>query len=317
MTRLTIIRGGSADPTGRTGRDHRRGVDAGRLVRLTPGRFVDAADWRRATPGERHIARIKAVHDRLDGRLVVSHASAAALHGLPWRGEFPDVVEVIDPRRTTSQALTHVRKRPGRGRTLRTQVMVANGRALTDLLTTVVDVAISYELRISVPALDVALRCGVTPRAFRLELASREAVHGKHRAEVAIELADAASGSPGESVARVALDEVGAPRPVLQQEFRDAAGFIGRVDFWFPEHGVVLEFDGRSKYTDPALRPAGTSSADVVVAEKRREDRLRRHPDVRSVGRFGWDEANDAETLRGVLLAAGLPTTTRTFHRLR
>ncbi len=85
---------------------------------------MDASEWRRATPGERHIARIKAVHDRIAPRLVVAYASAAALHGLPWRGEFPDVVEVIDPARSTTQSLTHVRKRPGRGRRLRTQEMI-------------------------------------------------------------------------------------------------------------------------------------------------------------------------------------------------
>ncbi|ROS47642.1 hypothetical protein [Curtobacterium sp. PhB78] len=317
MTRLTIIRGGSADTSGRTGRAQRSAADAGQLIRLVPGRFVDADDWRRATPGERHIARIKAVHDGIADRLVVSHASAAALHGLPWKGEFPDVVEVIDPLRATSQALTHVRKRPGRGRRLRTQTMVANGRRLTDLVSTVVDVAISHELRIAVPALDVALQCGVSKRAIRDELASRSAVHGRHRAGVAIDLADADSGSAGESVARVALDEVGAPRPVLQQEFRDGAGLIGRVDFWFPEHGVVLEFDGRSKYVDPALRAAGRSSADVVVAEKRREDRLRRHPDVRAVGRFGARETNDAESLRAVLRATGLPMVSRSYHHVR
>lgn len=317
MTRLTIIRGGSADTSGRTGRVHRQESDTGRLVRLTPGRFVHADDWRRATPGERHIARVKAVHDRIADRLVVSHASAAALHGLPWRGEFPEVVEVIDPHRTTSQSLTHVRKRPGKGRELRTRTMVTNGRRLTDMVSTVADLAISYELRIAVPAIDVALRCGVTEQEVHDELERRSAVHGRHRAQVALDLADAASGSPGESVARVALDEVGAPRPVLQQVFHDSAGFIGRVDFWFPEQGVVLEFDGRSKYVDPALRAAGRSAADVVLDEKRREDRLRRHPEVRGVGRFGWAEANDAESLRAVLHAVGLPTSIRAFHHLR
>ena len=317
MARLSIITGGASDPSGRRGRSLRRRPDAGTLIRLTPGRFVDADEWRRATPGERHIARVKAVHDRLAERLVVSHASAAALHGLPWSGEFPDVVEVIDPRRTTSQGLAHVRKRPGAGRTLRTASMVANGRPLTDLVTTAVDLAISYDLRISVPALDVVLQLGPARRDLEDELERRNAVHGRHRAVTAIDLADPASGSPGESVGRVALDEQGAPRPVLQQEFRDAAGLVGRADFWFPEHGAVLEFDGRAKYTDPALRAAGATAADVLVAEKRREDRLRRHPEVRSFGRFGWREANDAVALREVLRSIGVPTEPRAFTRLR
>ncbi|WIB76380.1 hypothetical protein DEJ28_11965 [Curtobacterium sp. MCPF17_002] len=313
MARLTIITGGRADPSGRRGRTLRQRADAGTLVRLVPGRFVDADEWRRATPGERHIARIKAVHDRL----VVSHASAAALHGLPWSGEFPETVDVIDPRRTTSQGLAHVRKRPGAGRTLRTDSMVANGRLLTDLVTTAADLAISYELRVSVPALDAAMQIGLTSRELTGEVEQRNAVHGRRRALTAIELADPASGSPGESIGRVALDELGAPRPVLQQEFRDAAGLIGRVDFWYPEQGIVLEFDGRAKYLDPALRAAGSTAADVVVAEKRREDRLRRHPDVRALGRFGWREAHDADALRGVLRSVGLPIVPRSFVHMR
>ncbi|MDR6571944.1 hypothetical protein J2X60_000569 [Curtobacterium sp. 320] len=317
MARLTIIHGGTADPSGRRGRALQRAADAGDLVRLVPGRFVDAGEWRRATPGERHIARIKAVHDRLAPRLVVSHASAAALHGLPWAGEFPETVDVLDPRRTTSQGLAHVRKRPGAGRTFRTQTMVAKDRLLTDLVSTAADLAISCELRISVPALDSALRRGAARADIRAEVDARNAVHGRHRAITAIELADAASGSPGESVGRVALDEVGAPRPVLQQEFRDADGFIGRVDFWFPDQGVILEFDGKAKYVDPALRAAGTTAADVVVSEKRREDRLRRHRDVRAVGRFGWPEAHDAEALRALLQGVGVRTTPRSFTLLR
>ena len=317
MARLTIIRGGSADPSGRRGSALRAAADAGTLIRLTPGRFVDADEWRRATPGERHIARVKAVHDRLAARLVVSHASAAALHGLPWLGEFPSTVDVIDPLRTTAQTLAHVRKRAGAGRSLRTVSMVANGRLLTGLVSTAVDVAISNELRISVPALDVVLQRGVERRALFAEIEQRNAVHGRHRAMTAVELADAASGSPGESVGRVALDELGAPRPVLQQEFRDTAGLIGRVDFWFPEQGAVIEFDGRAKYVDQSMRSAGVTAADVLVAEKHREDRIRRHPDVRTFGRFGWREANDAEALRGVLRSAGVPLTSRSFDRVR
>lgn len=195
--------------------------------------------------------------------------------------------------------------------------MVANGRLLTDLVTTAADLAISYELRVSVPALDAAMQIGLTSRELTGEVEQRNAVHGRRRALTAIELADPASGSPGESIGRVALDELGAPRPVLQQEFRDAAGLIGRVDFWYPEQGIVLEFDGRAKYLDPALRAAGSTAADVVVAEKRREDRLRRHPDVRALGRFGWREAHDADALRGVLRSVGLPIVPRSFVHMR
>ena len=55
--------------------------------------------------------------------------------------------------------------------------------------------------------------------------------------------------------------------------------FLGRVDAWWPEHGVVGEVDGLTKY---GLGAAASDAADVrravqaVVAEKQREDLLRR-----------------------------------------
>lgn len=317
MAKLEILVGGGADSTGRRGRDHRQRALDGELVRLTPGRFVAADEWRRATPGERHIARVKALHDRLAPRLVVSHASAAALHGLPWPGEFPVAVEVIDPERSTGQSLRSVHKRAGAGRVLRTVTMVANGRALTDLPSTAVDLAVAHPLRTSVPALDVALAAGCRSEDLRAALDRHPAVQFRDRAERALDLADARSGSPGESVARVALDEVGAPEPVLQHAFRDEHGIIGVVDFWFPDERVVLEFDGRVKYTDPSMRRAGMTASDVLVAEKRREDRIRQHPDVRGFGRISKTETDDTERLREVLRALGVPTTRRRFTRVR
>ncbi|WIA99040.1 MULTISPECIES: hypothetical protein [unclassified Curtobacterium] len=317
MARLEIVVGGGADPSGRRGRDLRDRALRGELVRLAPGRFVDADEWRRANPGERHIARIKAVHDLLAPRLVVSHASAAALHGLPWPGEFPVAVEVLDPLRTTGQTLRTVHKRAGAGRRFRTDSMIANGRSLTDRASTVADLAVAYPIRTSVPALDVALAAGTDRADVLAALDAAGSVQFRARAERAIALADGRSGSPGESVARVALDEVGAPEPELQHRFDDVDGLIGVVDFWFPEQGVVLEFDGRVKYTDPSLRRAGQTAADVVVAEKHREDRIRRRPEVHGFGRIGFAETDDTERLRDVLRVLGVPTTRRRFTTVR
>jgi hypothetical protein len=316
MQRLDIIRGGSADPTGRRGAAFVAAADRGALLRLAPGRYVDADRWRRADARTRHLARIDGIDDRIARRLIVSHVSALAVHGLPWSGEFPDVVDVIDPRRDTAQSLRLLRKHPGKGRTTRI-VHTSSGRPVTDVLGTVVDIALTCELRRSVPALDVALQRGTDRAALRAELHTRSAVHGRDRARFAIDFADQRSGSVGESVARVALDEVGAPRPALQVDFRDGAGFVARVDFWFPDQGVVLEFDGVAKYRDPALRAAGLTAEDVLLQEKRREDRLRRVQDVRQVGRFGWPETQDTARLRALLLGLGLPLETRRFRRIR
>jgi hypothetical protein len=58
----------------------------------------------------------------------------------------------------------------------------------------------------------------------------------------------------------------------LQVELRGPRGFLARVDGWYDEAAVAVEFDGRVKYDEPF---AGRSAADVLWEEKRREDAIR------------------------------------------
>jgi hypothetical protein len=97
----------------------------------------------------------------------------------------------------------------------------------------------------------------------------------------------------------------GLPAPRLQTRFSDTAGLIGYVDFWWPEWGLIGEFDGRGKYLREDLRN-GKTTAEVVVDEKVREDRLRAATGAR-VARWGWDVARSPRLLAAALLRAGLP----------
>ena len=76
-----------------------------------------------------------------------------------------------------------------------------------------------------------------------------------------------------ESLTRLRMHEAGLPAPQLQVWI---AGF--RVDFYWPSHGLVLEADGRVKY-----------SADERWAEKRREQAIRRSAGHR-VERVTWED---------------------------
>jgi len=68
---------------------------------------------------------------------------------------------------------------------------------------------------------------------------------GVARARSVLPCADGLAGSPMESVLRWLIHEAGLPRPVLQYVVSDSAGaFLGRVDLAWPEHRVVVEFDG-------------------------------------------------------------------------
>ena len=88
-----------------------------------------------------------------------------------------------------------------------------------------------------------------------------------------VSLADARHGSAGEGRTAHLLFRANLPRPIPQYEVWERGELLGTVDFAWPEHGVILEFDGKVKY-EKYLRP-GESASDAVVREKRREDRIR------------------------------------------
>jgi hypothetical protein len=100
-------------------------------------------------------------------------------------------------------------------------------------------------------------------------------VPGSLTTDLVLALADARFDRPGEARTYYALWREGVEAPIPQFEVRDAWGaLVAQLDFAWPERGVWLEFDGRLKY-ERFARP-GESAADVVVREKRREDRVRR-----------------------------------------
>ena len=66
----------------------------------------------------------------------------------------------------------------------------------------------------------------------------------------AIALADPLAGSVLESALRVLLVEAGLPAPRSQYVIRDGQSFIARVDFCWPEQGLIVESDGR-RWHDP------------------------------------------------------------------
>ncbi|AMM33677.1 hypothetical protein SA2016_3012 [Sinomonas atrocyanea] len=143
--------------------------------------------------------------------------------------------------------------------------------------------------------------------------ALRYATH-RRRCEAVASLARAGAESPGESVSRALMLRFGFPEPVLQREYADAQGLIGRTDFaWPPGTGAaptpsgkerVGEFDGWGKYFDSELN-GGESPVAVIKREKKRENRLLAlgHP----VLRWTWAELEQPARFRSMLVASGLP----------
>jgi hypothetical protein len=118
-----------------------------------------------------------------------------------------------------------------------------------------------------------------------------------------LDFANGASGSPGESLSRVAIHLLGLPAPQLQVPFSDRQGLIGIVDFWWPEVGLIGEFDGNGKYLRTEFANGRTVN-QIVMDEKERENRLRQLGP--RIARWGWGTARSLPQLRAHLAANGL-----------
>ena len=82
------------------------------------------------------------------------------------------------------------------------------------------------------------------------------------RLRLAIELAEPATESPMETRLRLLLVLGGLPRPLIQSTLRNAAGdFVARVDLYYPDCRLVIEYDGATHRTS-------------IAADNRRQNRI-------------------------------------------
>ncbi len=264
-----------------------RAVRTGELTKIRRGSYLQAPEPDEAT--DQHLFRVRSAFPDLSTGTVVSHASAAVLHGLPIWSLSLERVQVTKRRAYGGRRRAHLHVRVA---TLRDdEVECIDGVLVTSAARTVVDVARSVPFEAGVTVGDAALALGLTT-AEELARALRDSTHrpGSARARRVIAFADGRSESVGESRSRVAIARAGLPAPHLQWEVWDAEGELtGRTDFCWPEHGLVGEFDGQVKY-GRLLRP-GESAGDAVYREKLREDA------IRALGyhfeRWGWRHLND------------------------
>ncbi|PPI25449.1 hypothetical protein [Rathayibacter sp. AY1B5] len=277
------------------------------FVRLRRGVYVRAGEWAEASVDERQRARIDAVAATWTAPFFLRE-SAAAVWGLPLVEPLAETVHVEGATDVGSRTRNGVAEH--RGARLPSLALI-DGLAVSDLAQTVFDLARFSSFRRAVVAADHALRLvdeGGSPLLTREELLRRHAElppgsRGRTTSAAVIAFADPASETPLESISRVAVHVGGLPAPVLQHPVRDQDGLAGIVDFFFEEASVIGEADGDHKYTDPAFL-RGRSPEQMLLAEKRREDRLRAR--VRSVVRWGWREAYEVRPLLVRLARAGV-----------
>jgi hypothetical protein len=217
---------------------------------------------------------------------LVSHASAAALHGLPLWGVALDRVHVLrrPPANGSGSARVHLHV----ARVPEDHVCVVEGIATTDLTRTVVDVARTESFEAAVVVADRALASrGTSVTEVDECLRRMGSVPGTRRAARVLRFANGLSESVGESRSRVLIHRLRLPPPDLQvRVLRPDGSLVGRCDFGWHGHRTLGEFDGKVKYG--RLVGPGRDPGDVVFEEKRREDELR---DGRwQVARWTWAE---------------------------
>ena len=277
-----------------------RAVARGVYVKVIRSAYVRADHWAALDFEGRHRARMRAAW-LLDPRLVFSHLSAALLWGLPVVGGDLAIPHALGDHSSGSRSRTGLRRHAvGFSR----EHTTVDGLPVTTLSDTCVHIAAGYEADVSVPVLDFALAHTEVSRDILLErLAATPASGGAVRGAWAVGFANPLSGSPGESLSRVGIHCLGLDAPDLQVRIDDARGLAGIVDFFWPDHRLVGEFDGLGKYLRDVFTD-GREPGEVVVAEKNREDRIR--ATELKVARWGWDAARDTAKLRRILSEQGL-----------
>lgn len=110
---------------------------------------------------------------------------------------------------------------------------------------------------------DAALRAGAAPDDLTRLITGTPTGAGLARAREIIALGDAGAESAQESAVRFHLLRAGLPQPQTQVPVDTHLGRFW-ADLGWPEWRILIEYDGRPKYTDP----------EAVIREKRRHDAL-------------------------------------------
>lgn len=205
--------------------------------------------WRRLGAGfyalrqisDRPIIKLAAVQQRLPSG-VLSGKTAAWLHGLD--------LEPIDPVEVTLDAEAKVSRLTGcilhRSRLEPNEISRRRGLTVTTRTRTFADLGRRLPLTEAVTALDQALHLRlVSKRALSAWATAHPGFRGVARLRRAMDLAEPATESVMETRLRLLLVLAGLPRPRAQTVLTNSSGlFVGRVDLYYPEHKLAIEYDG-------------------------------------------------------------------------
>lgn len=264
-----------------------RGVRSGRLVRIRQGAYCHSDLWLARSPTDRHLARAHASQDLTPGASALSHVSALAHYGCPlWEAPLEQVhLTRLDGGSSRREAgVTH-----HDGRLRPDEVETHKGRLVTSPTRSTLDALTLLTTESSLVSGDWMLAQGLTtPEQLWAGKDRMTGWPGTLPLHVRVPLLDGRSQSVAESRGRDLFRRMGVPCPELQFHVYDESGqLVAITDFGWPDLGVYGEIDGKVKY-GRLLKP-GQDPGEVVFAEKRREDAVRRATRGTMV-RWTWSE---------------------------
>lgn len=212
---------------------------------------------------------------------VVTGRSAAVLWGLDLAGPEDDV-EVTLPPGTPMLRIAGLCTR--RAVLDGAHVWRRRGLPVTSPEATAARLATALAEDAAVAAVDQLIDAGVVDILGVRRHAGTLRGPGAARARRVAALADGLAGSPQETRLRLLIGRSQLPAPVAQFTIRDREGFIGRVDFAWPEHKVAVEYDGlwhadkrqfaKDRHRLNRLRAAGWQVVFVTAAMLYEPDKL-------------------------------------------
>jgi very-short-patch-repair endonuclease len=211
---------------------------------------LQARSWQRLARGQYAWSalpqdvglKLRAAEQRLPSTYAFSGRTAAAILGLD--------VPACDPIEATISRDLPARARAGiklrRAALAGEDVVVHDGFRMTDGLRTVCDLGSRADLVEAVVAIDMALHAGLVDLpTLRGWVQRNSGTKGIKRLRRAVELANPLAESPMETRLRLELTMAGLPSPCAQVDLDDPQGnFIGRVDLYYPDVRLVIEYDG-------------------------------------------------------------------------